>query len=241
MNYRLMVHLKIDTSNEGVAGDNTDIYWNANNCKIKAIHSAGSIEELNATVPEIQALIKRLTISFLLIQCQLIGRALGWVVSPFPPISSVSASEKLSPFDGGLILTSPLGKPTVAITGVWPNPRVFITAPSELQHTKSGSNARSQSPGSNNLPSNVFPMRSIIESRIKNLPDTLSNRKDITGFDVLKFTTNPNNLLRDENKWKNLPSYYRELDMNACSGVSSYKSFLFKLEHVLFSLMRMQI
>jgi len=240
MNYRLMVHLRIDTSNEGA--DDKDLYWNANNCKIKAIHSAGSIEELNATVPEIQALIKRLTISFLLIQCQLIGRALGWVVSPFPPISSVSASEKLSPFDGGLILTSPLGKPTVAITGVWPNPRVFITAPSELQHTKSrDSGSGENTSGPNNIPSNVFPMRSIIESRIKNLPDTLSNRKDITGFDVLKFTTNPNNLLRDENKWKNLPSYYRELDMNACSGVSSYKSFLFKLEHVLFSLMRMQI
>jgi hypothetical protein len=149
--------------------------------------------------------------------------------------------------DGGLILTNNVGKFSIIIIGNWPIPKVYITAPNYIKAILDDEEVVASD---ENCPVNIFPLRNFLKSRtenqtfegFENLKQTRKNRfaftpnnpndKKPTGFDILKHELKPENIVRGKNKWKNIPSHYRELDMEKIYGTT----FLYKLEIILFAL-----
>lgn len=216
-NQKAAVQIIINTSLQ----PDSNLTENINNLKIIAVHYHGNVDEVNATVSEITNVIKRCLTTYHLTQCSVVGRAIGWNGSILPSNSSIFNSEKISSMDGGWILTNSADKHSVMVIGHWPIPRVFVTAPKEL------STILDEKLGDQK--SNIFPLRKFLKSRIQNaeLQGTAKN-----GFEIIRHHIQPENLIRDRYKWKNLPTYYREVDLKKFSG----QHFLYKLESLLFAL-----
>ena len=167
---------------------------------------------------------KKIHISNMLMQNQYLAKILGWTVITFPVSSFVFPGIK-SKFDGGLILTAATGKPLITIIASWPVPRVFVTGPSEIAGVvdeNENANVENQEPTD-------WQPRNLIKGRIKS-----QNKEGMTDFQAMQSDLSACNLLRNEKKWSNLQTYYREVDLEKMQGVN----FMQKLERIIFIMTR---
>lgn len=127
---------------------------------IQAIHKEGNVEQIGETEAEIEALLKQICITHHQMVSQVVGRAFGWTTTQIPPNGNIFLSNPDMNFcNGGVNLTSPLGKPIVTVIAAWKMPRVFITSHNKLKQIKS----RLDENGDNDEA--VWPMRNLLDSR----------------------------------------------------------------------------
>ena len=126
---------------------------------IQAIHKEGNVEQIGETEAEIESLLKQLCITHHQMVSQVVGRAFGWITTQIPPNGNIFLSNPDMNFcNGGVNLTSPLGKPVITVIAGYKMPRVFITSHNKLMQISNGT----ENENNNNV---VWPMRNLLESR----------------------------------------------------------------------------